>query len=204
MMKFFKIITILILFFFQVSCSQEIKEKIEYSKDMRIDSMLFNHFPREICTETYWLDTNTNEERNNIAIFLKYKNCLQNVDSLFNNFEKQSIKKYNFKENCLLIVNSSETMESLVMSDKVKDSLDFDSMECNYSEKIPIPNFKIYFENSSDDYDVFVFEAKKGLYSKFYKFDYNKLMPSYWNHGYSKGVAFSKTSNEIIYWGCMW
>lgn len=192
------------LFFFQISCSQEIKEKIEHSKDMKIDSVLYSHFPKEICTETYWVDTNTNEERNNIAIFLKYKNCLQNVDSLFNDFEKQSIKRYNFKENCLLIVNSTETMESLIMSDKVEDSLDFNSMECNYSEKIPIPNFKIYFENSSDDYDIFVFEAKKGEHSKFYKFSYNTLMPSYWNHGYSKGVAFSKTSNEIIYWGCMW
>lgn len=204
MLKKCQILVLFCLVFCHLSCSQEVKEKVKYSKDMKIDSLLYDHFPKEICTKTYWLDTNTNEERNNIAIFLKYENCYSNVDSLAGEYEKKALRKYKFKEECLLIVNSTETIESLLFSDKVEDSLDFSKIDCDYSDKIPIPNFNIYFEGFSEDYDIYIYEAKKGLYSKYYKFTYNKLMPVHWNHGYSKGVAFSKTNNEIIYWGCMW
>lgn len=190
--------------FFNISCSQKAMTTIELPKDLKIDSFLYSHFPTEICTDTYSFDSNTNEERNNVAFFLKYTNCTKSIDSLTNEFKKSAIKHYNLENNCLLIANSTETKETLQTLNRVLDSLDFSKINCDYTNEIPIPNINIYFEESAKDYDIYVFEAKKGEYSKLYKFSYNTLMPSFWNHGYSKGVAFSKTTNEIIYWGCMW
>lgn len=187
-----------------ISCSQKKDVNVEYSTDMIMDKFLYNHFPETICTDEYTIRTNTNEERNNIAIFLKYKNCNKNKDSLVSELLNQSIVQYQLKEDCLLVINSTETNESLQNSGNVEEPLDFNSVECNYSAKIPIPNINMYFEGSAKDYDIYIFEAKKGEYSEFYKFSKNLLMPSYWNHGYSKGIAFSKTTNDIIYWGCMW
>lgn len=198
-----KILFVFCFLVLNISCSKK-EVNVEYSTELIMDKFLYDHFPVKICTQEYTIRTNTNEERNNVAIFLKYTNCLQSPDSLVSELINRSFVQYKLNENCSLVINSTETNESLLDSGRVEEPIDFDSLECNYSEKIPIPNINMYFENSPSDYDIYIFEAKKGEYSKFYKFSYNILMPSYWNHGYSKGVAFSKATNEIIYWGCMW
>lgn len=203
-MNVFKIIIALSLFISLVACSYKIKEEIDYFEEVAVDAFLYSHFPKKICTKTYGLHSITDEEHNNIVLLLKYTMCTNTIDSLKNYFEKNAIAKYHLKDECLFIINATETSESLVLFDKVQDSLDFSKMPCDYKTKKPIPNFNAYFEEPITDYDVYVIEAKNGLYSKLYNFSYNMLMPSYWNHGYSKGVAFSKTTNDIIYWGCMW
>lgn len=200
----YKLTLLISIAFCNVSCSQKGLYEVELPTDIQVDSFLFNHFPKEICTDTYSFDSNTNADRNNIAFFLKYSNCSKNIDSLTKEFEKKAIEHYNLDKECLLIANSTETKETLHTISRVLDSLDFSKINCDYTNKIPVPNINMYFEGSAKDYEIYIFEAKKGEHSKLYKFDYNKLMPSYWNHGYSKGVAFSKTTNDIIYWGCMW
>ncbi len=183
-----------------LSCSKS-EYKINYPDEPKVDNILFNHFPDKICNYRHDIYINANFYRNNEAIFLKYEEC-DKKDSLISIYEKKSIAKYNSKNNCLFIINSTETIESLNDNIKVMDTIKYSGKEC-FIKNIPVPNFKIYFDDFKD-YTIYVLEAKNGNYSENYKFTHNVIMPEYWNNGYSKGIAINNKNNEVIFWGNMW
>ena len=92
-----------------------------------------------------------------------------------------------------------------------------DSMQ-NKKRYLPIPYFEresesfsrepqaIYSDKTysglSDDFIIYVYEFKPGKYWEGLKtVDY---MPKGWENGFSKGVAFSKSKNVVIYWFVVW
>ena len=78
------------------------------------------------------------------------------------------------------------------------------------STSLPIPLFEpdIYKGKApyglSEDFNMYVFDAKLG---KFIKEEYLQecdCLPEKWKHGYSKGVALSEKQQIVIYWTIVW
>lgn len=80
-----------------------------------------------------------------------------------------------------------------------------------HESKYPVPNF--YLEDWSettknptqlDNFKLFVLEAKSGVFMDSIKLPNGLYTPKGWKHGYSKGVALSPDTNEVIYWADIW
>lgn len=79
------------------------------------------------------------------------------------------------------------------------------------SNDIPVPNFwSTKFADTANkcnlqsNFDIFVINARQGIYinKKYLKENIN--LPHVWEHGYSKGVALSRKNSVIIYWVIVW
>ena len=132
----------------------------------------------------------------------------QGTNKEISKIKNMSIDFYSSKDTCLNIVYLYSDTEIFKHKKRLKHlKLNFDCIKNKY----PIPNFvfeTIYYNEYTkchlmEDFNIYVLEAKKGLFVKEQEICEN-IMPNEWKHGYSKGAAISEEKKVIIYWVVVW
>ena len=175
------------------------------------NSELISHFPEKITSEKSFVVCNTDRKKNDInLIFTEIDLTKSELKDIENNIKGKYIAMYDFRDSCILKVNSFETIETKENYIIIKN---IDTSKINdicLSKKIPIPNFidnSIYYKYDfwKDESNViYVFEAKSGNYFKEYDLKANLQMPEKWKNGYSKGIVINKSKKSVIYWSIIW
>ncbi len=152
------------------------------------------------------------------------------VESLIDSDQKEKIKTnknnaialYLAKDTCLLIINrfaKKGYYDTIKLSAEEKIII---NKNC-YLTKYPVPKFYIYdydpYNNSlwqfkkgenntevslSDDYTLYVLDAKSGKFVTDSLLSKYEFMPKNWEHGFSRGIAVNKKENIVIYWLNVW
>jgi len=175
------------------------------------DLNFVSHFPDKIVSEKNFIICNTNSEKNDVGMFL-IENGL--IDLELKKIEKKaiklSVKVYKVSDSCLFIVNRFET-EKTKKEFEVPELSDSTIIEKQcYKKLLPIPNFIEYSINyktnfwNDKDFNIYVFDAKPGIYLDKFDLEPDAQMPKDWKNGYSKGIAINKKNKTIIYWGIIW
>ncbi|PQL93365.1 hypothetical protein [Apibacter adventoris] len=198
-----------------LGCSQKPKtlttlnDKIYEQYKNGFKKNFINQFPeKKKAWDTYIIFTEDIQDHKTSLFLYDYnlhKEELLRVKNIINT----SITKYIPKDSCLLIVNRFDYLDlnGVVKTKKIDTNLV--KRNC-YVGKYPIPNFLDYKGSEgqpmklSENYTIYVLEAKAGEYDDNFKMKPNKQMPKKWEHGYSKGIALNEKDKEIIYWSIMW
>lgn len=207
---FLRILFITIMF---VSCNGQVISKEDINAYIKskseFDKILTSHFPNKLVSYPYTIINNKNKAKNDICFMLyEYDVDSLKIDSILN--KHHFVAKYTYQDSCLFLINRFETKDTYENRKKVEV---LDSLQVNkdcYKMKYPVPNFEVY--NPTDEnnikldksFNVFVLDAKSG--NRFENLDLqpNLQMPPEWQNGYSKGIAISKKSKTLIYWGVIW
>ena len=197
------LINLLILIIF-LSCDR--KQENEYNKKLSsFDAEIINHFPKK-PTDLYTLSVFADVNKDVVSILLlnKYGN---NYNHIKDSLQKLSKAHYIASDSCLLVVNMYSNEKNYFSSFKTNDT-SYLNKNC-LKNRLPIPNFWSLDYKSKNitklpkDYHILVFDASHNNIDKKY-LSHNVYMPSYWKHGYSKGVAMNDKTREIIYWFVLW
>lgn len=191
----------------------DIESTIDYINSKKdFEKELVDHFPERTITVPHTIINSKNVEKNDVCFMLyEYQVSSSVKDTLINFLNKKKTIKYSSNDNCLLIVNRFETIETSEnrLSVEIKDSSKIEK-PCYYN-LLPIPNFIDYSNPIAEndlkleaDFDIYVLEAKSGNYFKEFKLAPNPQMPKEWHNGYSKGISIGKQKNTIIYWSIIW
>jgi hypothetical protein len=186
------------------------KKYLKYKNEF--DKELTKHFPHNLSSYPNEIIRSTDTLKNNICFMLyEYDVQKDKLDSIAKKVYNLSIAKYKSNDSCLLIVNRFETMKSYENRTvvEIKDSSKI-NQDC-FKNLYPIPNFINYNSPNrdselklTDDFDIYILEAKSGNHWKEYKVLPNPQMPDKWKNGYSRGIALNKEKNIIIYWAIIW
>ena len=180
----------------------------------KIPSFLIDHFPDKLQDdERSRFTTNTDTTSKCIDyILVEYgENAVQRFQK--NNLRYEEIGRFNAGDTNIITI----IRETVTYWNPEKKRYYTDSMQ-NKKRYLPIPFFEresesfskepqaIYSDKTysglSDDFIIYVYEFKPGKYWEGLKtVDY---MPKGWENGFSKGVAFSKSKNVVIYWFVVW
>jgi hypothetical protein len=199
-----------------ISCSQEPKTFTEqrnntykkYRKNFNED--FINQFPNEIAYPINSIISYRDVDHNNVGFFLfEYEINKDEIIKIKLEIGSKYQASYNPKDSCLLIVNRFNYIDStnFIKTKKIDNAL---LNRACYKGKYPIPNFLEYKGSEgqtmklSENYIIYVLEAKPEEYDDRYKMKINKQMPKEWEHGYSKGIALNEKDKEVIYWSIMW
>lgn len=178
-----------------------------------LDSNIVDHFPQSIISPENTLLLNTNSDKNNVGLYLYlYQVDKIKFDSLISSLTKfEIIAKYNSVDTCMLIVNRFETTASNEYGTKpVIPKGAIINKDC-YEGKLPIPNFiDFHFPDTlnemrlSRNFEICVLGAEKRRVYKKYMMKPDVQMPGEWANGYSKGFAFNRNDQTLIYWTIIW
>jgi len=204
-------LTLSLLFSCHGQSLESFNNKNYIEKKKGFDNKLITHFPKKLNIPSD-LISSKNVTKNDIGLMLyEYDMPVPKLDSIVNKIDAKYIAKYNSADLCLLIVNRFETMDTYENRKdvEIKDSTKI-NQEC-YKNLYPIPNF-IDYKYPKKDYDlkldnsfeIYVLEAKSGIYYKEYDLIPNSQMPENWRNGYSRGIAVSTEKKVIIYWAIIW
>ncbi|EJL65541.1 hypothetical protein [Flavobacterium sp. CF136] len=208
-----KIITQIIIIIALVSCNGQIVSKKDNNKYVtakkEFDSVLVSHFPKMLNSYPYTYINNKNISKNDVCFMLyEYNVDSLKIDSIFKNTKYKSVANYSSKDSCILIVNRFETKETY---DNRKDVEILDPLLINkecYKNMHPVPNFNIYESDtgfkSNNSLNIYVLEAKSGIFFPSYQSQPDIQMPKNWENGYSRGIAISKEKRTVIYWSIIW
>ena len=190
-----------------LSCNNKATDYDFQKQIAKFDKTIKKHFPNKLVglyTSSVFNDTYHDvtsiillNQFDNEKLFNKIKDSLINL----------SIAKYTPRDSCLLVVNMFTKENNYFNSFKTNDT-SYLKKNC-LKNKLPIPNFwSLDFRSKNithlpQDYNIFVFEASHNIIDKKYISE-NVYMPSYWKHGYSKGVAINNKEKKIIYWFVLW
>lgn len=195
-MKYLYTIILLVYCFILTGCNKSNPHLINVNQDYKrfkskFESNFTDHFPQEIMSVENYLICNTNVKENEVGLILAETNVAETtIDSISKIIKSNHIDSYSNKDTCLLKINSNV---------KYNDS-------CNSQNK-PIPDLenldgiKSFLGNT---FEVYVIEAKSGMFSENFKLKPSLKMPEKWVNGYSKGYALDKEKKTIIYWFLMW
>ena len=211
--KYFLLMFALIIFGCAQSADNILNQK--YIKEKSFFPVNFvNHFPSKLSDKIGVSIYSVTEKKWMLPLSLivtdKYDEIKE--DSLIDSIITNSVTKYNPNDSCLLIVDRfhNQTNEfDHVIKLSSKDST-YLEQQC-YEQKLPIPNF---FSNEnhnrqneillSDDFKMYVLEAKAGKYWEEENLKDGRYMPTRWKNGYSKGIAISEEKSTVIYWFIIW
>jgi len=205
---------ILFIFFFK-SCvynsSAEVNKNLKIYKHETFGLNLTDHFPNQMETKLGSLFRITNEEKNDIGLYLIELNASSKIiKEELKNIENNFIVKYSIeKDSCLLIVNKLETPET---KNEYKNVVITDDNLINKDcliEKYPVPNFIEYQEYTKENFwdenfDIYVIDAKSGKYLDKYNLKPNPQMPDNWKNGFTRGIAINEEKKIVIYWTVVW
>lgn len=203
---------VIVLLLFLSNCSTQ-SDYQDYLKKV-VASDLIEHLPHEIDLEEFRIAFNMAPENGDVIaepvfVYIHFKS--RNIDSLRNYVKTNSIAKYLYSDECNIVVHRfqenvskrSAYSREWIYEDWVKDISD-----CSVN-KYPIPNFidagdDRHSAGLSDEYELFVVDAKKGKHfdDKFYSTPL--IMPNGWEHGYSKGWALRERDSSAIFWMTIW
>lgn len=208
------------LFFFIIltSCNSQNKysdENLYYIKSKaEFDTFLVSHFPQSLTTNSRIITNSKNVDKNDVGFMLIEKNVSdKNIDSIINFLETKKYTKYSTNDECLLVVNSYETIKTYEerTEPELLESLRI-RQDCK-EDLLPIPNFIEYnitnsLEFNSEmylkDFVIYVIESKSGNHFNKLNLKPDFQMPENWKNGYSKGFAVNKLNKIVIYWGIIW
>jgi len=183
----------------------------------KFDKAFINHFPTSIVTPFNTIISAENIERGFIGILLyEYDMDEDSLTVIENKMQHKAMKNYKSEDDCLLVINRFDTDETFGYPEKiVLPNSALVNRTC-YQGLLPIPKFFKYrneflnsiekenFEESETmlplGFNIYVLEAKPGIYSEKYDLIPNRQMPDGWKNGYSKGVAISQKHRCVIYW----
>ncbi len=205
-----KILYGILIALFVISCETR-SYSPEYSNTLRnYPNDFIKHFPYKISNGI--LHETTNPQLDVIRLFLIINDSTQKFKILKDSLDKISIAKYSAQDSCLLIVNKFTTEQNFSIEKKANEKViqQYLKKRC-LRNKMPIPNFwGLYEENLHTlpqlpkDFDIYILEAKKGLFWDEKHRSSGEYMPDYWKHGYSRGIAMNDKTHEIIYWFVLW
>lgn len=192
------------------------ERSIEYQRQKAgFNAKFINQFPRELETDSAFASSNLDLSNNNIGLILyEYGVDNKKINAILAKLQKDKfIGKYSANDTCLLIVNpfqKSNDLKTFNEPSLPKYYAKELEKKCNVA-KYPIPNFIDYKYSSKnlnikleDDFDIYVLEAKPGLYFTQYDLKPDIQMPKNWQNGYSKGIAVNKEKRTVIYWSIVW
>ena len=196
-----------------------IKQKNTFGKETILKN-LNNHFPKKIKNINYKLigsypslcTKNNSAQYGNLYLIVNKADYKENLLKIKK--DKFIYKTYYNQEN--IIIDFSEFKHDI-----------FSVQKCNnwYDSKFAIPYFESYDfgigesvtkkeENGTilykytytipNDLQVYVIQAKSGI---FWKKPCNEKRPKSlkeWRHGYSKGIAVSDKEDLIVFWSMIW
>ena len=210
-MKVFKPIVILI-FILITSCNADNKRyNTMYHYQLKFFKKEFVSHMDIATNPSFSYSISKSGEYNVTGIILTDKNDYKTYKNIYDTIAKVAIASYLPTDSCLLVINTFTTQKNLTHKKRKANSLELELLERDcLRDKLPIPNFYDFDAEVktrcklSEDYELYVLEAKKGIYWDEKYLTDGRYMPTEWKHGYSKGVAFNKVNYNIIYWFEIW
>lgn len=176
---------------------------------------LVEHFPVEFNANSLRYSVCYSNELGPLSLYLV--NHFSSINEL-----PRNLISYSASDSCLLIINKFATLENYINLELTEKDKRFVELDC-YDNKLPIPNFyEFNYDNNNNvlwqfdknirlsdcklpfDYKINVIDAKTGKYVNDSLLSTNIGMPKAWEHGYSRGVAYSIKDSIIIYWLNIW
>jgi hypothetical protein len=207
----------LFFFIFLTSCNSQNKnsdEKYYLKSKAEFDTFLVSHFPQSLSTSSRIITNSKNVDKNDVGFMLVERNVSEmSFDSIVKSLEAKKYTKYLSSVECLLVVNSYETIKTY--EERTEPEL-LENLRIKQDCKeglLPIPNFIEYNiasslefnkENYLKDFEIYILESKSGNHFKEFNLKPNAQMPVNWQNGYSKGFAVDKLNKTVIYWGIIW
>ena len=207
----------LFFFIFLTSCNSQNKnsdEKYYLKSKAEFDTFLVSHFPQSLSTSSRIITNSNNVDKNDVGFMLVERNVSEmSFDSIVKSLEAKKYTKYLSSVECLLVVNSYETIKTY--EERTEPEL-LENLRIKQDCKeglLPIPNFIEYNiasslefnkENYLKDFEIYILESKSGNHFKEFNLKPNAQMPVNWQNGYSKGFAVDKLNKTVIYWGIIW
>ena len=185
------------------SFGQEYVEKL-----VKFPNALIAHFPKEILSPAKY-SSGFDSKYNSVYMELNLKPDTKEIDSIVIALNKEAKVKYSAMDSCILIANRFTKMDNEGYENSYKSELARPN-NCS-SNYLPIPNFwnsefkSIEINNRlTEDFEIFVSDAKSGVYWDDLHRNSGRYMPDEWKKGYSRGVAISKKEGVVIYWLIIW
>ena len=207
----------LFFFIFLTSCNSQNKnsdEKYYLKSKAEFDTFLVSHFPQSLSTSSRIITNSKNVDKNDVGFMLVERNVSEmSFDSIVKSLEAKKYTKYLSSVECLLVVNSYETIKTY--EERTEPEL-LENLRIKQDCKeglLPIPNFIEYNiasslefnkENYLKDFEIYILEPKSGNHFKEFNLKPKAQMPVDWQNGYSKGFAVDKLNKTVIYWGIIW
>lgn len=194
-MKYLYTIIILVYCFTLTGCNKSNPHLINVNQDYKrfkskFESKFIDHFPEKITAIENYVICNTNVKENEVGLILAETNVSETtIDSISKIIKSNFIVTYSNKDSCLLKINNVKYNNS-----------------CN-KQDMPVPDLENMAGMKSflgNTFEIYVIEAKSGVFSENFKLKPSLKMPEKWVNGYSKGYALDKKKNTIIYWFVMW
>jgi hypothetical protein len=135
-------------------------------------------------------------------------------ESIVESMKSKAIASYRFSDTCNVVVNKFQRSPGFVSSigresvyERWIKSIDL----CN-ENRFPIPNFAgldspnfVDGVGLSDDFEILVQESNTEHNSiKNYQGKIKVIMPSNWEHGFSRGVCVNYKNQSLIWWLVIW
>lgn len=202
-------------FYFLINCSSDNNYTNVIHRD--IPKEFWNYLPENLIESDFEFYVDKTPYYDNfvaypITIYLTYNS--DNSDSLVLLLKSNSIGKYNFSDECNIVLyrfqNGASKTSSHGKEWLYNDWLEKLDKNCN-DERIPIPNFidvgEELFKNKygiSDEFDIYPIEANSGKYFSEECYSKELMLPQKWRRGYSRGYAVNSKSGKVIYWLTIW
>jgi hypothetical protein len=184
---------------------------------------LVDHFPIDYSNNFEIEHTSCNFRVNDINryppmdYFYSLTRKKQETDSINDYLKKSSIKMVSaFDTNSILIFSYIEDPRSYcdsisIMGMNQKESTKIGKANLLKSLYLPIPYFSDGYYNKARTFSgldssfvIYIIESKPGIYTDTTFLKKNEYLPNKWEHGFSRGIAVSKSKNQIIYWVTVW
>ncbi|WKK86787.1 hypothetical protein [Marivirga arenosa] len=172
-----------------------------------------SHFPKTVPIEFSLNVISQNTTNSHPHVWLKYYKSENELDLLKDSIENVAVAKYQTSDSCLLVIDKHLNKSNWYKIDKSKripKKIDYNDKPCHHN-KYPVPNFYStdWSETNSNPtrlkgYDLYVLEAKPGIYMDSTKLPNGLYTPKDWKHGYSKGIAINDETSAIIFWADIW
>lgn len=200
------------------------QSKSYHEQKSKFDSLFISQFPNELELDSLsTAPSNEDVEKNDVGLYLyEYGISESKIDAIVVNLNKETfIAKYSSNDTCLFVINpfqvrvdfdkmSKEELKNYKEPELPNDYKKEVLRKCKDS-KYPVPNFVDYINpikrvgiKLDSDFDIYVIEAKAGLFFKKYDLIPDKQMPKKWENGYSRGIAINKEKRTVIYWSAIW
>jgi hypothetical protein len=188
---------------------------IEYNEGLQhFDAKFVEHFPTNFATNSSRLSISEDRGISHPGVWLKTKLDKEAVDTLFRYLKSVAVASYDPSDSCLIIVDSHLTDGNRLTYDKTSRNspeLRIDKKDCQHN-MLAVPKFWSHgmFESNATrvglakTYQLFVLDAKAGLFMGLDSLPNGKYTPEGWQHGYSRGVALDRVNEQAIFWFDIW
>jgi hypothetical protein len=181
----------------------------KYSKAMSFFSPdLVSHFPEGIDSNYIKLLDAFSPLVGEVSLFLEKKIDLNEFNDLENHYFSASKEVLNPSDSLLIInrFSNEKRIYKIELTDSEKRIV-YESV----SYSLPVPNFwRSNFSSDStqchlsENFKLFVIEAKKGKYLEDEFLTSGINMPPKWKNGFSRGIALSRKDLVAIFWVVIW